>query len=75
MAMKSSEGSLLYETKLRDHLAYLASDIDLSYDRPTESQEAVFRQLDQQAKENEQKLEADITEADRVVAGAAQQAK
>ncbi|MFZ3263509.1 MAG: hypothetical protein WA172_05880 [Terriglobales bacterium] len=71
MAMKSSEGSLLYETKLRDHLAYLAADIDVAYDRPTESQEAVFRQLDQQAKEGEQKLQADITEADRVIAGAA----
>ena len=35
MAMKASEGTLLHETKLRDHLAYLASDIDLSYDRPT----------------------------------------
>ena len=35
MAMKASEGDLLHETKLRDHLAYLAADIDLSYDRPT----------------------------------------
>ena len=26
MEMKSSEGSLLYKTKVRDHLAYLASD-------------------------------------------------
>jgi photosystem II stability/assembly factor-like uncharacterized protein len=66
MAMKSSEGSLLYETKLRDHLAYLAADIDLAYDRPSASQEAVFRLLDQQAKESQQKLETDATEADRV---------
>ncbi len=66
MAMKSSEGSLLYETKLRDHLAYLAADIDLAYGRPSASQEAVFRQLDQQAKEGEQKLETDTTEAARV---------
>jgi hypothetical protein len=35
MAMKASEGDLLYRTKLRDHVAYLASDIDLSYARPT----------------------------------------
>ncbi|MFZ0915937.1 MAG: hypothetical protein WAN04_03510, partial [Candidatus Udaeobacter sp.] len=70
MAMKGSEGSLLYETKLRDHLAYLASDIDLSYDRPTESQEAVFRELDQRAREGMQKLEADLAEADRVAAAA-----
>ncbi|MGA7295580.1 MAG: exo-alpha-sialidase [Terriglobales bacterium] len=66
MAMKSSEGSLLFETKLRDHLAYLASDIDLSYERPTESHYAVFRELDQQAKEGEQKLEAGIAQADKV---------
>ena len=66
MAMKSSEGSLLFETKLRDHLAYLAADIDLSYDQPTASQYAVFRELDQKAREGEQKLEADVAEADKV---------
>ena len=66
MAMKASEGALLHETKLRDHLAYLAADIDLSYDQPTASQEAVFHELDQQAKEGEQKLEADVAKADKV---------
>jgi hypothetical protein len=50
MKMKASERDLLNETKLRDHLAYLASDVDLSYDRPTAPQEAVFRQLDEQAR-------------------------
>ena len=66
MAMRGSEGDLLHETKLRDHLAYLAADIDLSYGRPTVAQEAVFRQLDQGAREGQQKLEADITQADKV---------
>jgi photosystem II stability/assembly factor-like uncharacterized protein len=66
MAMKASEGSLLFETKLRDHLAYLASDIDLAYDRPSSAQEAVFRQLDRQAKERTQKLVADTGEAARI---------
>ena len=65
MAMKASEGSLLHETKLRDHLAYLQADIDLSYDRPTAEQEAVFRELDQQVKQNKQKLEAGVAQADR----------
>jgi photosystem II stability/assembly factor-like uncharacterized protein len=69
MAMKSSEGGLLFETKLRDHLAYLAADIDLSYDQPTASQNAVFHELDQQAKEGEQKLEADVAEAEKVQHG------
>ena len=68
MAMKASEGSLLFETKLRDHLAYLAADIDLSYDRPTAAQESVFSQLDQQTKQGEQKLEADIAEAEKAAA-------
>ncbi len=68
MAMKASEGSLLFETKLRDHLAYLAADIDLSYDRPTAAQESVFSQLDQQTKQGEQKLEADIAEAENAAA-------
>jgi hypothetical protein len=66
MAMKASEGSLLYETKLRDHLAYLAADIDLSFDRPTASHYAVFHELDQKAKEGKQKLETDVAEADKV---------
>lgn len=66
MAMKASEGSLLHETKLRDHLAYLAADIDLSYNRPTESQQAVFRELHQQVKESTQKLEEDVAEADKI---------
>ena len=72
MAIKSSEGDLLHGTRLRDHLAYLAAEIDLSYDRPTASQEAVFRELDRQTKENTQKLEADLTQAEGVAgAGAA----
>ena len=66
MSMKSSEGSLLFETKLRDHLAYLAADIDLSYTRPTAAHYAVFRQLDQQAKDAEKKLEAEAAEADKL---------
>jgi photosystem II stability/assembly factor-like uncharacterized protein len=71
MAMKSSEGSLLHETKLRDHLAYLQADIDLSYDRPTAEQEAVFRELYQQVKQHKQKLEADIVKADRITTSSA----
>jgi photosystem II stability/assembly factor-like uncharacterized protein len=73
MAIKSSEGDLLHGTRLRDHLAYLAAEIDLSYDRPTAAQEAVFRELDKQAKESTQKLEADVAQADGVAKpGAAQ---
>jgi hypothetical protein len=64
MAIKSSEGDLLYGTRLRDHLAYLAAEIDLAYDKPTASQEAVFHELDQQAKDSKQKLETDVAQAE-----------
>jgi photosystem II stability/assembly factor-like uncharacterized protein len=66
LASRSSEGDLLYGTKLRDHLAYLMADIDLSYDKPTAAQYAVFKELDQEAKEGEQKLKSSIAEADKV---------
>ena len=41
----SSEGGLLYETKLRDRLAFLAADVEMAYDRPTAAQFAVFDEL------------------------------
>lgn len=68
MKMRASEGSLLFETKLRDHLAYLESDIDLAYGRPTAAQEGVFRQLDEKAKQAEGKLRADVAAAEKVMA-------
>ncbi len=67
MEMKSSEGSLLHETKLRDHLAYLAADIDLAYTRPTSAQYDVFRVLDGQAKASEQRLSTAIADAGKLV--------
>ncbi len=66
LAARGSEGDLLYGTKLRDHLAYLAADMDLSYGRPTAAQEAVFKQLDQEAKQARQKLEGEITQAEEL---------
>jgi hypothetical protein len=63
----ASEGSLLHETKLRSHLAYLAADIDLAYDRPTAAHMAVFEELNRQAQEGEQKLQAAIAEAKRLL--------
>jgi photosystem II stability/assembly factor-like uncharacterized protein len=65
---KGSEGDLLYGTRLRDHLAYLAADIELSYGRPTAAQEAVFKQLDQKAKQGQQKLQDDVAQANKAVA-------
>ncbi|MGZ3506587.1 MAG: WD40/YVTN/BNR-like repeat-containing protein [Vulcanimicrobiaceae bacterium] len=60
--LHSSEGDLLHETKLRSHLAYLAADIDLAYDKPTPAQYAVFDELSAEAKAAEEKLRTAITE-------------
>ncbi|HEV2385740.1 MAG TPA: hypothetical protein VGS20_00660 [Candidatus Acidoferrales bacterium] len=66
LGILSSEGSLLHETKLRSHLAYLAADIDLAFTSPTAQQVAVFEQLDGEAKAGEQKLDAAIAEANKM---------
>ncbi|HEY2473195.1 MAG TPA: hypothetical protein VGI19_00190 [Candidatus Cybelea sp.] len=63
LGIKSSEGSLLHETKLRSHLAYLAADVDMAYDRPTPAQYAVFDTLEGQAASAEAKLDSAIAQA------------
>jgi photosystem II stability/assembly factor-like uncharacterized protein len=52
----SSEGPLSSGTRLRSHLAYLQSDIDFAYDRPTQAQYAVYKDLRAQAVAGEAKL-------------------
>jgi photosystem II stability/assembly factor-like uncharacterized protein len=61
--IKSSEGALLHETKLRDHLAFLAADVDMAYDRPTAAQYAVFDELQGQAASAQARLDAAIAQA------------
>ncbi len=61
--LHSSEGSLLHETKLRSHLAYLAADIDLAYAEPTAAQKAVYEELRQEAQVGEAKLESAMRKA------------
>ncbi|HKS67661.1 MAG TPA: hypothetical protein VJR26_10520 [Candidatus Acidoferrales bacterium] len=58
LKIRSSEGSLLYETKLHSHLAYLAADVDLAYAKPTAAQQEVFEYLDGKAKAAEEKVDA-----------------
>ncbi len=65
MAIDSSEGDVLHETKLRSQLATLAKNIDLSYGRPNAAHYAVFKELHEQAAQVEQKLEADLVKADQ----------
>ncbi|MDE2091152.1 MAG: exo-alpha-sialidase [Gammaproteobacteria bacterium] len=64
--IQASEGDLLHETKLRSHLAYLASDVDLAYQQPTAAQYAVFKMLDAQAKAGEQQLRAAMAEGNKL---------
>jgi photosystem II stability/assembly factor-like uncharacterized protein len=63
LQIRSSEGDILHETKLRSSWAYLASDVDLAYARPTPAEYSVFRQLDQEEKAGEQKLDAAMASA------------
>lgn len=62
LKIQSSEGSLLHETRLRDHLAYLAADLDLAYDAPTAAESAVFNMLAAHAQRGEQRLQAAIAQ-------------
>ncbi len=45
----SSEGPLSSGTRVRDHLAYLQSDVDYAYDAPTPAQYAVYAELHREA--------------------------
>jgi photosystem II stability/assembly factor-like uncharacterized protein len=58
LEIQSSEGSLLHETRLRSHLAYLAADIDLAYAAPTAAQRAVYAELAREAAAGEARLRA-----------------
>jgi photosystem II stability/assembly factor-like uncharacterized protein len=66
LKIQSSEGSVIYPTKLRSHLAYLAADVDLAYKRPMAAEYAVFDQLSQEAQAGEQKLDDAIAAANKL---------
>ena len=57
---RSSEGTLLFETRVRSHLAYLAAEVDQAYVRPTRAEEQVFGYLSAKAQAGEQQLNAAI---------------
>jgi len=65
--LHASEGPLLHETKLRSHLAYLAADIDLAYERPTAAEHQVFNDLNREAQTGEQQLKDAIAQGRRVL--------
>ncbi len=65
--IQSSEGSLLHETRLRSHLAYLAADIGLAYVRPSPAQYAVYKTLLRRAVRGERALQAASTIGQRLL--------
>ena len=67
LALASSEGPLLHESKLRSHLAYLAANIDLAYEMPTAAEHEVFNDLDREAQAGEQRLQAAITQGEQML--------
>lgn len=65
--LHSSEGPLLHETKLRSHLAYLASNIDLAYEMPTAAEHQVYDDLNHEAHTGEQRLQDAIARGEKVL--------
>jgi photosystem II stability/assembly factor-like uncharacterized protein len=66
LRIQSSEGSVIYETRLRSHLAYLAADVDLAYQRPVAAEYSVFDHLNQEAETGGQKLDDAIAAANKL---------
>lgn len=56
----SDEGALLHESRLRNFLAYLNSDVDTGYVRPTPAEYAVYQKLAADAASAEKNLRAAI---------------
>lgn len=52
----STEGDVLHETKLRAHLAFLASELEMAYAKPTAAEYASFDELSAQADAGERRL-------------------
>ena len=64
---RSSEGTLLFETKVRSHLAYLAAEVGLAYVHPTPAEYKVFAYLNGKARAGERRLGAAIAEGEKAL--------
>ncbi len=60
--IRSSEGDVLHEMRVRSFLAYLQADVGLAYVQPTVAQLAAFDRLDRQARAGESKLQEAVAE-------------
>ena len=57
---RSSEGTLLFPTRVHSHLGYLNAEVDLAYVRPTAAEYQVFDYLRGKARAGEQRLRTAI---------------
>ncbi|MBV9718711.1 MAG: glycosyl hydrolase [Candidatus Eremiobacteraeota bacterium] len=60
---QADEGALLYESRLRNFIAYLNAEVDTGYVRPTAAEYAVFDRLSADAASAEARLKAAIVGA------------
>ncbi|MGH8361813.1 MAG: WD40/YVTN/BNR-like repeat-containing protein, partial [Gammaproteobacteria bacterium] len=67
LKIQSSEGDIVYEPKLRSHLALLANDIEINFTPLLQVQEQGYALLSARAKAGEARLQADIREANRLL--------
>jgi photosystem II stability/assembly factor-like uncharacterized protein len=58
--IQSLEGELLHEAQLTDHLASLASEVDMSYTKPTDAEYQVFDKMNGQVQDAVTNLKAAI---------------
>jgi photosystem II stability/assembly factor-like uncharacterized protein/chorismate mutase len=65
--VRSSEGDVMHEMRLRSRLAYLQSDIGLDYEPPDPAMVAAVSQLEKQARHGEAALEAATRKAARLL--------
>ena len=67
--VRSSEGDVMNEMRLRSFLAYLQSDIGLDYDPPNPQQIAACNRLEDEARNGEAKLQAAAANGERLLQG------
>jgi photosystem II stability/assembly factor-like uncharacterized protein len=65
--VRSSEGDVMNEMRLRSFLAYLQADIGLDYDAPNAAQIAACNRLEDEARSGEAKLQAATAAGERLL--------
>lgn len=67
LKIQSSEGDVVYEPKLRSHLALLADDLEINFKPVRQAQEQGYAMLSAQAMAGEVALRADIAQAQKLL--------